>query len=130
MADVVHVTDPSLFPPPHPTSHAVLADGFLLVSGQVPRHPDGGAPDGVEEQVELALANAASVLRAAGMSLEDAIFLRAFVTDRETLAAWRDLRRDRFGDARPAATTVLVAGLADERWRIEIEVVAYRRPAG
>jgi 2-iminobutanoate/2-iminopropanoate deaminase len=124
MAAVAHITDPALFPPAPPTSHAVLADGFLVVSGQVPRDPGGGVPQGLEEQVELALANLASVLRSAGMSLENVIFLRTYVTDREALTAWRDLRRNRFGKALPAATTVLVAGLADERWRIEIEAVA------
>jgi enamine deaminase RidA (YjgF/YER057c/UK114 family) len=107
-------------------SHAVLAGGYLQVSGQVPRDPDGGAPESAVEQVELALANLRGVLEAAGMTLEDVVFLRTFATDREILRTWVDLRRDSFGAARPAGTSVLVSGLADERWRIEIEAVAYR----
>ncbi len=129
MTGARHVTHPDMFQPPPPMSHAVLADGYLQVSGQVPRDLQGGAPEGAAEQIELALANLKSVLGAAGMTLEDVVFLRTFVTDREILRAWVELRRDRFGSARPAGTSVLVAGLADERWRIEIEAVAYRAGA-
>jgi 2-iminobutanoate/2-iminopropanoate deaminase len=129
MEDVKHVTHPDMYQPPAPMSHAVLANGYVHVSGQVPRDPQGGAPEGAAAQVELALTNLARVLDAAGMTLEDVVFLRTFATDREILRAWVKLRRDRFGGARPAGTSVLVSGLADERWRIEVEAVAYRAGA-
>jgi enamine deaminase RidA (YjgF/YER057c/UK114 family) len=125
MTNVEHVTSPDLFASPPPIAHAVRAGTFVVVSGQVPRWPDGGVPEGIEEQVELALANLVTALAAAGRSLEDVVFLRTYATDRETLRTWVRLRRDRFGAARPAATSVVVVGLADERWRIEIEAVAW-----
>jgi 2-iminobutanoate/2-iminopropanoate deaminase len=124
----VPIVDPSLYPPPAPMSHAVRADSLLVVGGQVPRQPDGDVPTNLDDQVELALANLGGVLRTAGLSFDDVIFLRAYVTDRQVLEHWREIRPRWLGDARPAATMVVVAGLADERWKIEIEAVAWRSP--
>ncbi len=126
MTGPVPVNEPSLPPPAPPTSHAVRAGGLLVVSGQVPRLPDGGVPDGIEAQVELALGNLSKVLAAGGYSLDDVILLRTYVTDPEALRAFRELRTPWFPVGRPAATTVVVSALADERWRIEIEAIAWR----
>jgi enamine deaminase RidA (YjgF/YER057c/UK114 family) len=122
----VSVNAPGLAPPAPPTSHAVRAGGLLVVSGQVPRQPDGGVPDALAAQVELALRNLSTVLAAGGYSLDDVILLRTYVTDAEALAAFRELRTPWFPVGRPAATTVVVSALADERWRIEIEAIAWR----
>ncbi|KJY33375.1 RidA family protein [Streptomyces sp. NRRL S-495] len=86
--------------------------------------------DGVVEQAEQCLRNIGAALEEAGCTFADVVRVRYLLPEREDFEpCWPVLRRT-FGDVRPAAT-MLVAGLADERMRIEIEVDAYRaRAAG
>ncbi|WP_405006977.1 RidA family protein [Kitasatospora purpeofusca] len=86
--------------------------------------------DDVVEQAEQCLRNIGAALDEAGCTFADVVRVRYLLPEREDFEpCWPVLRRC-FGDVRPAAT-MLVAGLADERMRIEIEVDAYLpRPAG
>ncbi|MCX4756994.1 RidA family protein [Kitasatospora purpeofusca] len=86
--------------------------------------------DDVVEQAEQCLRNIGAALDEAGCTFADVVRVRYLLPRREDFEpCWPVLRRC-FGDVRPAAT-MLVAGLADERMRIEIEVDAYRaRAAG
>ncbi|MFB8242823.1 RidA family protein [Kitasatospora purpeofusca] len=86
--------------------------------------------DDVVEQAEQCLRNIGAALDEAGCTFADVVRVRYLLPEREDFEpCWPVLRRH-FGDVRPAAT-MLVAGLADERMRIEIEVDAYRaRAAG
>ncbi|WP_406088315.1 RidA family protein [Kitasatospora purpeofusca] len=86
--------------------------------------------DDVVEQAEQCLRNIGAALDEAGCTFADVVRVRYLLPEREDFEpCWPVLRRC-FGDVRPAAT-MLVAGLADERMRIEIEVDAYRaRAAG
>ena len=49
-----------------------------------------------------------------------------FLTSRDDLPAFREIRTQIMGDARPASTLVIVSGLAHPDWRIEIEGAAAR----
>ena len=49
---------------------------------------------------------------------------RIFIVDRADSGAIGAVHGEFFGDVRPAATMVLVAGLIDERWKVEIEAEA------
>jgi len=81
--------------------------------------------DGVVAQAEQALANIDRALRAADTSPADVVRVRYYLPDRDDFEpCWPTLRAF-FVEARPAAT-MLVAGLADPRMRIEIEVTALR----
>ncbi|MEV0188082.1 RidA family protein [Kitasatospora purpeofusca] len=81
--------------------------------------------DDVVEQAEQCLRNIGAALEEAGCTFADVVRVRYLLPRREDFEpCWPVLRRC-FGDVRPAAT-MLVAGLADERMRIEIEVDAYR----
>ncbi|MFD7417557.1 RidA family protein [Kitasatospora purpeofusca] len=86
--------------------------------------------DDVVEQAEQCLRNIGAALAEAGCTFADVVRVRYLLPERADFEpCWPVLRRC-FGDVRPAAT-MLVAGLADERMRIEIEVDAYRaRAAG
>jgi enamine deaminase RidA (YjgF/YER057c/UK114 family) len=82
--------------------------------------------DDVVEQVHQALANIDAALRTAGASAADVVRVRYYLPDSADFEpCWPALRRY-FGEARPAAT-MLVVGLADEHMRIEIEVTALKR---
>lgn len=125
-SSAVAIIEPSVYAPAVHTAHAIHAGPQLVVSGQVPRRADGSVPEDLGEQVDLALANLAKILECAGFSLPDVILLRAYVTDSAALKAWQDIRVRWLVDAMTAATSVIVQGLADPRWRIEIEAVAWR----
>ncbi len=81
--------------------------------------------DDVVEQVDQALANIGDALERAGVTYDDVVRVTYLVPDRADFELmWPSLRRV-FGEARPAAT-MMVVGLQDERMKIEIEVTALR----
>jgi enamine deaminase RidA (YjgF/YER057c/UK114 family) len=82
--------------------------------------------DGVVAQCEQAMANIEKALADAGASMADVVRVTYILPDRRDFEpCWPVLRRY-LGEVRPAAT-MIVAGLVDERMRIEIEVTAKRR---
>ena len=111
-------------------AHGVEVPGgsrVLHVSGQV------GVSDGVlveggfEAQCEQAVSNVEQVLAAANMTALDLVKITVFLTRREDLTPLRDVRMRRLAVA-PAVTVVIVAGLHDPNWLVEIEAIAAARP--
>lgn len=110
-------------------SHAVLVEGAarrLVISGQVGVAPDGSVSSTAEGQIAQAFANLREVLRAHGMGFADVVKSTAFLTDRTHLGAYRAAREAIFAEHAPASTLLLVTGLADPRWVVEIEAEAAR----
>ena len=94
------------------------------VSGQVGVTLAGDIPADVARQHELAWENAMAVLAAAGMDHRNIVDAHVYITDRAHLGIYRQTR-DRFLKGhRPAATLLIVAGLADERLVVEVDLVA------
>lgn len=97
----------------------------LYISGQIPAHQDGTAPDDFEAQARLAWGNVERQLAAAGMTLDDLVKVTVFLAGYE----WRDLnarvRWEVMGDRMVALSTV-IAGPYDPAWKIEIEAIAVR----
>ena len=81
--------------------------------------------EGVAEQARQALENIVSALADAGFSLADVVRANYILPSVEDWPACWPVLREYFGEIRPAST-MLVAGLADARMRIEIEVTARR----
>lgn len=81
--------------------------------------------DDVAEQARQTLENIASALRDAGFSLADVVRANYILPSAEDFPACWPILREYFGQIRPAST-MLVAGLADPRMKIEIEVTAKR----
>jgi enamine deaminase RidA (YjgF/YER057c/UK114 family) len=105
-------------------SRAVVDGEWVFVSGTTGfDYSTMSIADGIVEQTEQCLRNVSQALRQAGSCLEDVVRVRYIVpVASEFEQCWPVLRRY-FGDIRPAAT-MLAAGLADARMRIEIEVTA------
>lgn len=99
------------------------ATRLLHVSGQIPTDRAGRVPDGFAAQCRQAWANVAAQLGAAEMSLDDVVKVTTYLADRSNAAENGAIRREILGARRPALT-VVVAGIFDPAWLLEIEVVA------
>jgi len=99
------------------------ASRLLFVSGQVPLTADDALPATFREQCRLAWTNVEAQLRAAGMDLNNLIKVTIFLSDRRYAAENRDVRQEVLGTRSPALT-VIITGIFDEAWLVEIEAVA------
>jgi enamine deaminase RidA (YjgF/YER057c/UK114 family) len=110
-------------------SRAVVDGDWVFVSGTTGfDYESMTISDSLLEQTEQCLLNISAALAQAGASIRDVVRVRYILPNAaEFKDCWPILRRY-FGEVRPAAT-MIAAGLADPRMRIEIEVTARRRPA-
>jgi enamine deaminase RidA (YjgF/YER057c/UK114 family) len=108
-------------------SRAIVDGEWVFVSGTTGfDYQSMTISDDLLEQTEQCLRNIKSALEQAGASLRDVVRVRYIVpTAADFPRCWPILRKY-FGDVRPAAT-MISAGLADARMRIEIEVTARRQ---
>lgn len=119
-ADIIRLKVPNY-------SHgALVADArkWLHLSGQVGVAPDGTVSSDFDDQCRQAFSNIDACLRDAGMDFGDVVMLRIYLTDRSDLHALRRIRSEFFGDRRFPSTLVIVSGLVDPAWRVELEIVA------
>lgn len=108
-----------------PYSQAVVVDGFVFCSGQIPLDPATGAIlDGdVTAQTDLVLKNLAAVLEASGASLSTVVKTSVFLKDMGDFAAMNEVYARHFGDHRPARAAVQAARLPRDV-SVEIECIA------
>ena len=110
-------------------SRAVAVDGRVLVAGTAPIPAGGGPPPaGPYDQARLCLRLISEALRQAGVSLDQVARTRMYLTD---AGHWPDVARahgEVFATIRPAATAIVVAGLLDPAWLVEIEAEAICPP--
>jgi 2-iminobutanoate/2-iminopropanoate deaminase len=99
------------------------ASRLLFISGQIPVGTDGAVPATFAEQGRLAWANLEAQLRAAGMSLDNLVKVTMYLADRRYAMENRTVRREALGD-RAIAMTVVIAGIFDAGWLLEIEAIA------
>ena len=106
----------------------MVANDLVFCSGQVPLDPATGelVAGDIAAQTERILDNLAAVLAAAGSSLDRVIKTTVFLADMDDFSAMNDAYAERFGEHRPARSTIGVAGLPRGA-RIEIECVALQR---
>ena len=96
----------------------------VIVSGQIGAAPDGAVSTDPAAQIEQAYANIAAVLAAHGLGLRDIVKTTVFLTDRSQIGPYREVRAHVMGDHAPASTLLIVSGLADPRFLVEIEAEA------
>lgn len=114
--------------PNHETAFAQAAEvsGFsrlLFISGQVPEDENQHVPADYPSQYRLAWANVERQLKAAGMSFDNLVKATIFLSDRALIAQSGGLRRSVLGE-RTRAITIVLTGIYDEKWLLEIEAVA------
>ncbi|MBD3850725.1 MAG: RidA family protein [Acidobacteria bacterium] len=110
-------------------SRAVRRGSRIVVSGTAPLGPDGETVVGdAYDQAKRCYEIILEAIEALGGDLEDVVRTRIFVTD---AADWESIGRahgEFFRDVYPAATLVVVKGLLDPRWKVEIEAEAELLP--
>ena len=115
--------------PVAPFSHAVEADGFVFVTGQMPDLPEtpGILPDGIVAQTQAVMENLRIVLRGLDLGFEDIVMTRIYLTRfRQDYAEMNETYRSYFpSDRLPARTCVGVTGLAYDAL-VEIDLVCRR----
>jgi 2-iminobutanoate/2-iminopropanoate deaminase len=111
-----------------PYSQAVAAGGFLFASGQIPLDPSTGAlvTGGLEAAVERVFDNIEAILTAAGLSLDEVVKTTVYLARMEDFAAMNAVYARRFGNHRPARSTVAVSQLPKDA-PVEIDVIARLR---
>ena len=131
------VLQPSEWNRPRGFSHGMVASGagrWIVLAGQTGTNAQGAYDsDDFGAQVRSALTRIVRLLKEDGAGPEHIVRLNWYVADREgyeqggaaIAAAWKDTLGKRF----PASTLVYVAGLADRRAKVELEVTAFV-PAG
>jgi len=117
--------------PVAPYSHAVEAEGWVFLTGQIPNDPADDAapfPEGIEAQTRRVMENLKVVLEGLGLGLEHVVAGRVFLTEFERdYAAMNAVYAGYFpADRRPARTCIGVTALAREAL-VEIDFIA-RRP--
>ena len=108
-----------------PYSQAIRSGDLIFLSGQIPLHPGTGelVRGTIEEEVTRVLDNIRAVLEASGAGLDDVVRTTVFLADMADFQAMNAVYAKVFGDARPARSTVQVAGLPRGA-RVEIDVIA------
>jgi 2-iminobutanoate/2-iminopropanoate deaminase len=96
-----------------PYSQAVVADGVLYCSGQVPLDPSTGelVEGGLAEQARRCLENLDAVCRAADSRLSDAARIGIYLTDMDLFAELNEVYAEFFSEPFPVRSTVGVAAL-------------------
>jgi 2-iminobutanoate/2-iminopropanoate deaminase len=122
------VTSEAVFDTPAPMSQATLTQGtrLLHISGQTPQDARGETVHAgdIEGQTARALENIKALVEKAGGSLADVCRIVVYITRREHLKSVMEVRRRVLPEPYPATTAVVVAGLANPDWLVEIEATA------
>lgn len=107
-------------------SRAVRVGNRVVVAGTAPIGPDGrtAGPGDPAVQARRCLEIICAALEEAGASPRDVIRTRTYLTRAGDWQAVGEVHGEFFCEARPASTMVVVAGLLDPQWRVEIEAEA------
>lgn len=99
------------------------ASRLLFISGQVPADAAGQVPGDFKAQCRLTWSNVMAQLGAAGMTLDDLVKVTVFLSDRRYRQENYEVRSEVLGPRSPALT-IIITGIYDPAWLLEIEAVA------
>jgi enamine deaminase RidA (YjgF/YER057c/UK114 family) len=105
-------------------SRAFRVGGRVLVAGTAPIWPDGSCDPDPRAQAARCLEIILAALAEAGAGPEHVVRTRMYLLDPADWEAVGRAHGEVFSETRPVATMVVVAGLLDPRWRVEIEAEA------
>lgn len=105
-------------------SRAVRVQERVFVAGTAPKWADGTVDPDAAAQARRCLEIISEALDSVGSSIRDVVRTRIYLVDAADFASVGAVHGEVFADVLPVNTTVVVAGLLDERWKIELEVEA------
>jgi enamine deaminase RidA (YjgF/YER057c/UK114 family) len=105
-------------------SRALRVGSNVYVSGTAPIWPDGSCDPDPEIQARRCLDIILEALAGAGASAKHVVRTRMFLTDARHADAVSRAHGAVFGEVRPASTMVVIVGMLDPRWKVEIEADA------
>jgi reactive intermediate/imine deaminase len=118
------ITSPKIPTPNGHYSPAIVHNGLLYISGQLPVDPeDKSIPDTIEAQTDLVLAKLEQILTAAGRSKTDVIQVRIYVSNVSMWGRVNERYADFFGAHKPVRC-VVPTGPLHYGCLIELEAVA------
>jgi enamine deaminase RidA (YjgF/YER057c/UK114 family) len=118
------VTSGSPYEPAIGFSRALRAGRNVYVSGTAPIWPDGSCDPDPEIQARRCLEIIIEALADAGAAPHHVVRTRMFITQPGYADAVSRAHGAVFGAIRPAATMVVIVGMLDPRWKVEIEADA------
>ena len=99
------------------------ANRTLYISGQIPVDKSENVPTDFSDQARLVWQNIIHQLEAADMSLDNIVKHTTYLAGREYRDDNSRIRQEILGTRKPALT-VVIAGIYDEAWLLEIDVIA------
>lgn len=124
MLDRTNISSGSPYEPIIGFSRAVRIGHRVLVAGTAPVWLDGSCDPDPGVQTRRCLEIILAALREAGAGPQHVVRTRMYLANGADWEAIGRAHGEVFGDVRPAATMVVVAGLLDPRWKVEIEAEA------
>ncbi len=110
----------------HPSrsySPGVDAGGYIYVSGQGPRKPDGSLPDSFDAQVKQALDNVQAVVKAAGLTIDHVVYVQVYLEDVSEYDQMNNVFTEYFGKSQPARAVLGVFHVPESPIQINAVVV-------
>ena len=105
-------------------SRAVRRGDRIIVAGTAPIWPDGSVDPDPKAHAHQCFEIMLAAVSEPGGSAADVVRTRMFIIDTGDADAIGEAHGEVFSDVRPAATMVVVAGLLDDRWKVEMELEA------
>ena len=96
---------------------------LLFISGQIPVRIDGTVPDDFAAQCRLVWHHIEAQLKAADMTLANLVKVTTYLADRGNREENSRIRQEVLGDSNPSLT-IIITGIYDEGWLLEIEAIA------
>lgn len=107
-------------------SQAILANGatdLLFISGQIPETADGNTPNDFEAQCRIVWSNLTAQLQEVDMGISNLTKVTIFLSSRKYADLNSRIRLEVLGENKPALT-VIITGIFDKKWLLEIEAIA------
>ncbi len=110
--------------PKGPYSQAIIHNGLLYVSGQIPIDPKTGIliRGSIEEETEAALNNIKAIVEDAGASMKDVIKVTCYLADMDNFERFNNVYKEYFKDEPPARSTIQ-AGRLPLDVQVEIDAI-------
>jgi len=119
------ISSGSPFEEPIGFSRAIRVGNLVAVAGTTPVWPDGSCDPDPYIQTRRCLEIIEGALQEAGASVDQVVRTRMFLINVADQEAVGRAHGEMFSSIRPAATMIVIKGLLDPRWKIEIEADAW-----